>query len=399
MSFGCQTERGQAKKEGIVHKEEASKDEAAEQPQGAWTGRERSQAGAGGLWALMSSSGLGVFLGVCLSLLIMLAAGLQLRGPLLELAKAPENAAIREAMRFGLNDPLSSPWVWALFWLWVANAGLITLRAIMESREPPPETAPDEADQLVFEAKAPEVAAERVMEGFRADLGAPLWQQREGAQLRLLYDVAPAKAYAGPVWQFGLIFALFGLMLAVRPAAEADLLARAVFDVHDRQSGVHTRFDMVQGEPFQFFQVPSRYSLLRYRPDQAGQGPAVLIDRAGSQEAPSGDRFWVYREASMGFDRRHRQGALGFNPIRMGVQARPGSRPAFAWGQAMLLVGLAMAFLGWFLNRRPRVWMWLQLTGSQLRMQLAGPSLETKGYLRMRLRLKQQAEHYLEEDL
>ena len=227
-------------------------------------------------------------------------------------------------------------------------------------------TKPPLEERLV--APLPERAVEALRETFRGALrSAPVKEKVEGSRVTMLFETSRRAELNPLLAHLGLVLLVVGAGLSMRAPSLGNANVRAIMDVREKESGTVGRFDMVGGETFQPFRTRAKYMVRDYVSDKSGLGPAVRVEMTMTEPAQRLD-FWVYLNAPEGFDQKHRNDAISFRAVELGMQPTPGhglsSRPA----SFLMIVGLGLLVFGAFAGSRPEGKLWLEADGDEVRL-------------------------------
>lgn len=323
------------------------------------------------VWLALSSVRTTALLAILLALFAGIAAVVPQGWPAIEIARLEHAESIQKLAAWGLTNVFESPWIRALGAILLVNIASVVARSRM-SRPPeqqlltPPRGAPFQQE---LKAPLPERAVEALRETFRAALStAPVAEQIEGGRVTMVFDTSRRADVAPLMAHLGLVLLVVGAGLSVHPPPRKQAVVQAILDVRDSRTGTIGHFDMVSGEPFQFFQWRAQYAVRDYVVDKDGLGPAIRMEQMfmDSEERPM--EFWVYQNAPPGFDRRHRQDVVAIEARRMGIVPLPGAGLASRPSSFLLIAGLGLLVFGALAGNRPRGRLWLETNGDEVRL-------------------------------
>jgi hypothetical protein len=254
-----------------------------------------------------------------------------------ELLRFDRYAPLRTWARWGLTEGLAAPWVGALA---VLGVGALLAHALQPLR------LAGQRRRFDLTSPRPERAPEDLQPKLRPWLGVPVLAETKGARTRWTFRSRSDRSSLPLHVGVGLI--LLGALAALEPAPRSVTVARAVLQVRDRASGAVGRFDLVQGEERSFFRSPRTVRLVGYVPDRKGLGPALRFESTDPNTRRT-EAFWVYEDAPVGFDARHRQDAVGMRILDLRLQPRPGTRfqeGVSALAPWLLLLGMVSLGIG-----------------------------------------------------
>ena len=336
-------------------------------------------------WSLLASTRTTGVIAMLMAGLALTAALVPQGSDALELARYENSEAIQTLAAWGLTNILDSAWLKALCVLLVGNAIAVTADVYFSAARvlDMPDRAPEDT---ALEAARPEVAVETLRETFRTSLGAsPAVERVDGARVTMAFD-AGSFAHLAPMWSsFGLVLLVIGAVWASRPPPRQQQTVRAVLEVTDSQTRTSGIFDMVEDEPFQFFQWRARYIVRDYAGSRAGLGPAIRIERVFSEQKRRDD-FWVYLDAPPGFDARHRKGFVSIAARSLRLFPRPGAGLASSGAAIVLLAGLGLLVFGAIAGTQAQGRIWIDVDGRNVRLagapRLAGDPLFKQAFHR-----------------
>jgi hypothetical protein len=116
-------------------------------------------------------------------------------------------------------------------------------------------------------------------------------------------------------------------------------------------------FNLRAGEQRNFFTFPDSYFVRLYKRTKNGLGPAILLERR-RKDAKRGESFWIYQNAPPGFDQRHRKGQVIIEALELGMVPLPGQGLNNSPLVLLLLLGVALCFVGLSASRKAggRIW-------------------------------------------
>lgn len=300
----------------------------------------------------------------------------------LEIARDPGATVMHQLAAWGLTDVFASAWMRALAVLLVANmlaAAVATfLRAKNDDSLRAPATAPHTAE---IAPEEPEHAALALRDLFRSGFGTPVREDVDGSKITMVFDTAPSGRLAPMATHIGLIVLVLGAALIGRPIDDTRALPRARLEVKDTTSGKVGSFDMIAGEPWQFFRWPSKYALRYYLPSFEGLGPAIQIERTDNEGHREG--FWILQRAPEGWDERHRKGEVSIRATWMGLVAPPGQALASQPGAILLVLGFGLMAFGALSGRKPEGRFWIEADGDRVRVLGVPRAREDRGFGRL----------------
>lgn len=300
------------------------------------------------------------------------------------LAEHPDATAIHALIRLGLTEVFESSWIRALFVLLGGNF-LAFLYVARQSAAPRRLATPPTDPELRAElsAQTPERAVEALRDTFRAYLGAPESEEVRGSRVTMLFSTNAGGRYTGMFAHLGLVMMIAGAGLASRPPPASKTAVRALLEVKDTSSGFVGSFDMVAGEPFQFFRWPAKYTIRNYSPSRDGLGPAVQLERVETEDRSRTETFWVFLNAPGGFDERHRRGEVAIVARSMGLVALPGFGVTSSPAAALLVFGFGLLLAGAAGARRPEGWFWVVADGDRVTVTGLAADPEDGGFERI----------------
>lgn len=317
---------------------------------------------------VLSSHQLFAFLVILVGAVTLLTVVIPQGAEALEMAKSPAATRLHELIGWGLSDLYNSPWMRALLSL-VAGSFILVLSRSWTSDlrglpvEPPKRAAHEEE----LEAKEPEHALEDLRAAYVGRFGAPAAQAVDGSRVVLAFDVGRGSQGAPLLSHLGLLLMVLGAGWYAAESSKELGLVRAELEVKDSKGGVTGYFDMAKGEPFQFFQWPSTYVIKGFERDFKGLGPMLIMEQR-AKDQPQGITFPIFKNAPPGFDARHRDGQVEIRALRMGYVPAPGLGLATSPFGALMLLGLALLFIGAALGQRARGRLWLEVDGGRVRL-------------------------------
>lgn len=286
----------------------------------------------------------------------------------LEMAKSPAATRLHELIGWGLSDVYASPWMRALLALAAGSFVLVASRYWNgELRGLPVEPPKRALHEQALEAKEPEHALESLRAVYLRRFGAPAAQKVEGSRVVLAFDVGRGSQSAPLLSHLGLLVMVLGAGWYASESSKELGLVRAELEVRDSKGGVTGYFDMAKGESFQFFQWPSTYVIKGFERDFKGLGPMLIMEQR-AKDQPQGITFPIFKNAPPGFDARHRDGQVQIRALRMGYVPAPGLGLATSPFGAVMLLGLALLFVGAMLGQRARGRLWLEVDGERVRL-------------------------------
>lgn len=324
-----------------------------------------------GVWLAVSSVRTTALLAILLALFAGVAALVPQGWPAIELARLEHAEIIQKLAAWGLTNVFDSPWIRALGVILLVNVAAVVARSRMSKRldqelVTPPRGAPFQEE---LKAPLPERAVEALRESFRAALStAPVAEQIEGSRVTMVFDTSQRSEIAPLMAHLGLVLLVVGAGLSVHPPPRQQAVVHAVLDVRDSRTGTVGHFDMVSGEPFQFFQWRAHYTVRDYVVDKDGLGPAIRMEQRFTDSKEQPMDFWVYQNAPADFDRRHRQDVVSIEARRMGIVPLPGSGLASRPSSFLLIAGLGLIVFGALAGNRPRGRLWLEANGDEVRL-------------------------------
>lgn len=314
-------------------------------------------------WRFLASRTLSAVLGLLLAATAVVAAVVPQGDEALALARESHATQLHTLATWGLTNVYDSGWFRALLALIGGNLAAVLITSVM-SRRSGVSTVPPRSPAVVHDLVAPhpEHAVELSRVVLSSFLGPPVAEVADGARARLVFEVGRS-AHLGPA------LAHAGLMLMVLGAGlyaarDAEGVPRAVLDITHPESHFSGRFDIVAGEPFTFFQLPTKYVLRDYVPSREGLGPAVRLERQA--EGEGGRDVWVYARAPQGFDGRHRQGEVAIQAVWLGYSPMPGRGLSGSVFSGVMAGGLALVVLGLGASRRARGRVWAEVEGDHI---------------------------------
>jgi hypothetical protein len=332
------------------------------------------------IWLAMSSLRTTAILAIALASIVGVATVVPQGWTAIELARLPQAQSIQTMVALGFTDIFTSGWFRGAFVLIAVNVTAVLARLVLRSSPPelhdPPRGAPLSAS---LKASLPERAVEHLRETFRGVLsGSPIAERVDGSKVTMVFDTA-RRAELSPLFaHVGLIVLVVGAGLTVRPAPKGRSVVRALLDVTDSRTGTTGHFDIVSGEPFQFFQWQNRYILRDYDVDRDGLGPAVRVEVFDRGQPIT--EFWIYQNAPPGFDARHRRDVVSIEARRMGYVPLPGAGLASEPASFLLLAGLGLLAVGALAGRKPRGRVWLEADGDEVRIVGVPHHAEDEGF-------------------
>ncbi|MBI2377611.1 MAG: hypothetical protein HYV07_26655 [Deltaproteobacteria bacterium] len=318
------------------------------------------------LWRILSSERLAALLVISMSLATGIAAVVPQGDGAIELARDPGANTLHTLFALGLTDVFDSAWVKVIGSLLAGNIVMILVRRRHEGglglTETPPSGAPLAAE---LRADKPEHAVEILREAFVSRVGLPRFETAKGPRVSLVFDSGAGASFAPLVTHLGLLVAVLAAGLEVSTVDPKDTAPAAILRVTDPTSGIAGHFNMVAGEPFQFFQFSARYILKDYVSNRGGLGPAVRVERTG-QGAREASSIWIYAKAPEGFDQRHRGGEVHIEAESMGMRPVPGKGLTRKPTGALLLLGFALVAFGALRGQAASGRLWVVADGASV---------------------------------
>ncbi|MCK6549482.1 cytochrome c biogenesis protein ResB [Myxococcota bacterium] len=320
------------------------------------------------LWLVLASERTTSVLVILLAFAVAITAFVPQGREALELAESVDAAGIHTLAAWGLTDLFTSEWMRALGVLLAANLVAVAIASASGGKGRDLAQAPSNAPlKAELTAALPERAVEALRENFRARLGAPAAEGVDGSRVTMMFETSPLGRIAPMMSHVGLMLLIVGAGVLSMPLPENRTAVRAFLEVKDMSSGFVGTFDMMAGEQFQFFRWPAKYVVRDYVGSKGGLGPAVRIERRSEGRGGVED-FWVYKNAPIGFDERHRRGEVAIRALDLRLTPLPGAGLTASPASVLLLSGLGLMLAGLLGARRPEGRIWLEADGGVVRI-------------------------------
>ncbi len=339
------------------------------------------------VWSILSSLRTTAVLATLLAAYAGIAAVVPQGREALALAASEGTGALRVLAAWGLTNLFEAPWLKAFGVLLAVNAFSVLFRQGMNAKKRASLDLPATDLEAVAQAELPERAAEVARLVTTERLGAaPLAEKVEGAKVTMVFDTT-RRAQAAPLLaHLGLVVLVLGAGWALQPAPLNRSLVRAILEVKDSRTQTVGRFDMAQGETFQFFQWRPKFVVRDFVPSKNGLGPAIRMEEI-HQDEQRVDDFWIYlrapeyrvqagnQEVLRTFDEVHRKGLVSIRALKMGLVPMPGAGLSSSRAGILLLLGLGLLVFGAASGSGAHGRLWVVVDGDRVRF-LGVPATE-----------------------